>query len=76
MGRIATATNGNSIFLPAAGNRYDTYLYNAGSIGYYWSSSLNADNPDYAWYVNFYSDGVVRSDYLRFGGRSVRPVSE
>ena len=30
--------NGNSIFLPAAGGREGSLLYNAGSFGYYWSS--------------------------------------
>ena len=34
-GQIVTATNGNSIFLPAAGYRRDTKLYDAGSYGYY-----------------------------------------
>ncbi|MBR3076094.1 MAG: hypothetical protein IKH11_10140, partial [Bacteroidales bacterium] len=38
-GRLVTGPNGKSIFLPAAGLRYDTYLGSAGSNGYYWSSS-------------------------------------
>lgn len=75
-GRIVTATNGNSIFLPAAGRRYSTNLYNAGSYGYYWSSSLHTDGPSYAWYVYFYSDFVIRYYYYRYLGISVRPVSE
>ena len=33
--------NGNSIFLPAAGCRYGTYVYNICSSGYYWSGSLS-----------------------------------
>ena len=76
MGRIVTATNGNSIFLPVAGGRYHTLLYNAGSLGYYWSSSLNTDGPTYAWRVYFGSDFVSRDLSNRFYGRSVRPVSE
>ncbi len=75
--RVTSKTNSNSIFLPAAGRRYFTYLYNAGSCGYYWSSSLNTDNPNGAWYVYFNSDDVNRSiDLYRFFGFSVRPVSE
>ena len=75
-GRIVTATNGNSIFLPAAGYRYDTGLNDAGSRGYYWSSSLSTDYPGYAWRVDFSSGGVSRSGSYRYDGRSVRPVSE
>ena len=74
MGRIVTATNGNSIFLPAAGYRRGTNLKVAGSDGAYWSSSLTI--PDYAWYVFFDSDCVHRFSSSRYFGQSVRPVSE
>ena len=66
--------NGNSIFLPAAGYRYDDGLYYAGYYGYYWSSSLGTDYPDNAWYVYFYSDDVGRDVNGRYYGLSVRPV--
>ena len=66
----------NWIFLPAAGYRIDTYFYNVGSNGDYWSSSLNTAYPDRAWGVYFYSDGVYRYDDYRCYGLSVRPVSE
>lgn len=32
--------NGNSLFLPAAGERYDSLIYLVGNFGRYWSSSL------------------------------------
>ena len=65
----------NSIFLPAAGRRTNSSLYDAGSDGYYWSSSLCADFPEGAWLVSFYSSYVKRSyNGGRFYGRSVRPV--
>ena len=67
-------TNGNSIFLPAAGYRYGGFLYDAGSDGSYWSSSLYTDGPSRALDVDIRSDGVYRNDYLRFCGQSVRPV--
>ena len=67
-------TNGNSIFLPAAGYRYGGFLYDAGSNGSYWSSSLYTDGPSRALDVDIRSDGVYRNDYLRFCGQSVRPV--
>ena len=75
-GRYFTSnTNGNSIFLPAAGDRIDTYSYNVGSKGQYWSSSLYTGNPDRAWFMNISSSGVNRfNDYGRYFGFSVRPV--
>lgn len=75
-GRLVTGPNGKSIFLPAAGYWYDTYLNNAGSYGFYWSSSLRTVSPFNAWYIYFYSDNVRRNNYYRDHGLSVRPVSE
>ncbi|QFQ11931.1 hypothetical protein C7Y71_002200 [Pseudoprevotella muciniphila] len=57
-GMLFTGRNGHSIFLPAAGHRYGTSLYDAGSGANYWSRTLNADSPDYAYCLYFYSDGV------------------
>lgn len=48
-----TATNGNSIFLPAAGYQPGTERLQAGEQGYYWSSSLNRDMPSSAFNINF-----------------------
>ena len=74
-GRLFTASNGNSLFLPAAGYRWDGYLYGAGSYGHYWSGSLNTSYPCYAWIFyfgsGFYSMGNGASRYY---GRSVRAV--
>ena len=71
--KVTSKSNGNSIFFPAAGYRDDSLLYDAGSNGYYWSSSLFTVSPYGAWYVDFGS-GYVYSDYYRYYGRSVRPV--
>ena len=71
---LTSQLNGNSIFLPAAGNRSGSSLDQAGSRGSYWSSSLTTDEPDHAWYVNFNSSNVSNSTNYRSGGRSVRPV--
>jgi len=38
-----TSSNGNSIFFPAAGYRYNGDHYAAGSTGIYWSSSLSSE---------------------------------
>lgn len=75
-GRLVTASNGNSIFLPAAGARLSTYLNLVGSYGNYWSSSLDTDTPLYAWNVHFSSGDVLRSYGDRYHGFLVRPVSE
>lgn len=74
-GRLVTSkTNSNSIFLPAAGHRYDTRLSKVGSSGYYWSSSLITDSPDNAWGADF-SLGYNWGGYRSYGF-SVRPVTE
>ena len=72
-GRLFTGPNGNSIFLPAAGNRSAVLNYD-GSYGYYWSSSLYYSSGTYAWCL--YSSSSVCSIYdeYRYIGRSVRPV--
>ena len=61
--------------LPAAGYRNNANLNNAGTNGYYWSSSLNTDNPNNAWNVNFNDTNVNRNNDNRNYGQSVRPVS-
>ncbi len=69
------ASNGNSIFLPAAGFRGSDGLSFAGSLGCYWSSSLNAGEPYSALYGYFDSDRVLcRGVSYRYCGLSVRPV--
>ena len=71
---VKSKINGNSIFLPAAGYRDYGDLNYAGRSGLYWSSSLDTDSPDYAWYVNFNSGDVGRGNNGRYCGQSVRPV--
>ena len=74
---VTSNSNGNSIFLPAAGSRGDSSLDVAGSGGYYWSSSLNTDYPHRACNVYFHSSSVGRNyNYHRYYGLSVRPVCE
>lgn len=74
-GHRVTGPNGNSIFLPAAGYRYKMESYWAGSLGYFWSSSLDSNNTGYAWYMSFGELGTnMYNDILRAWERSVRPV--
>ena len=72
--KVTSKSNGNSIFLPAAGYRYDSALSSAGSGGYYLSSSLRTDYPVSAYVLCFLSDGVNRYTNGRNRGHSVRPV--
>ena len=74
--KVTSKVNGNSIFLPAAGYRNYDNLYNAGSYGLYWSSSLDTGFSNYAYYVYFDSSSVGWGDSYRYGGQSVRAVCE
>ncbi len=49
-----TATNGNSLFLPAAGYWWDD-TFNS-DLGLYWSASVNNEFPYRAWGFHFNSD--------------------
>ena len=71
--KITSKSNGNSIFLPAAGYRFDTSLSNAGS-GYCWSRSL--DTTSYSAYFLLFDSSHIGAGYFkyRYYGLSVRPV--
>lgn len=74
-GCFLSGSNGNCLFLPAAGYRDGSELHSAGVGGWYWSSSLHhLGNPNCAWYFDIHSDGhavnYIRRDY----GQSVRAV--
>ena len=75
-GYQVTGPNGNSIFLPAAGDRYDSEVYKC-SLGYYWSSTLGSGDCSHAICLYFKSDDdyVVWIYDYRYYGRTVRPVS-
>ena len=73
-GRLFTATNGNSLFLPAAGYRRGSSLYDAGTYGFYWSSSLYTVYPGGAWYLYFHSSDCYMDYFNRYYGFTVRPV--
>ena len=67
----------NRLFFPAAGSGLGAGLNFAGSGGYYWSSSLNSGNPDFAYYLGFGSGEVLPQGYnYRCRGFSVRPVKD
>ena len=73
-GRLFTGSNGNSLFLPAAGFRWDDNFNYAGSYGYFWSASLDMDSPNDAWLFDLYSDFYGMYSLYRGYGLSVRAV--
>ena len=76
--KVTSKSNGNSIFLPAAGCREDSSLDYAGSTGYYWSNQLYTSMDwDKAKFLHFDSGHVfVSGGTTRYFGHSVRPVCE
>ncbi len=72
--KITSKSNGNSIFLPAAGGRWDDAPDYTGSYGHYWSSSLNPYYDFYAYRMYFDSDDWSRNNCRRNYGLSVRAV--
>ena len=72
-GYYVKGTNGNSIFLPAAGIRdCSGDVYYVGTYGYYWS--FTPDGSEDAWVLYFGSSGVYMDYGSRCYGRSVRLV--
>ena len=74
--QIVRNSTGATLFLPAAGYRSGTYLYYVGSYGFYWSSSLDTDDPNGAWGLGFYPSYVGSAYGNRNDGFSVRPVCQ
>ena len=73
-GSVFTGTNGNTLFIPAAGF-FDGYTHkNAGSFCYLWSSALVSDDPRSARYLLFGSSRIYLSNNYRYYGYSVRAV--
>lgn len=74
-GRKVTGSNGNSIFLPAAGYHDNTSLIYEGSYGYCWSATPYWYGYN-AWALIFSSSAYVCSCTAPYAGLAVRPVSE
>ena len=73
-GRKFTGANGGTVFLPAAGDRWDSSIGTVNSVGHYWSSTFNEYDSSLANYLIFFPDGASRDSLNRCGGQSVRPV--
>ena len=73
-GCLITGPNGNSIFLPAAGGRGDGNIYEGGSCGFYWLSSVYTDDTEFAWGFLIDADSFYETSYYRMYGQTIRPV--
>ena len=75
-GYKVTGPNGKSIFLPAAGYRYDSKLNQVDVNSDYWTASLNTGNSYRTWDFYFNSNSYEISGDNRYYGHSVRPVTK
>lgn len=76
-GRLFKASNGASLFMPAAGYYWGDTFCNDDGLGsiYYWSSMLETDDPYNAWvFYSSYSGSYGVGSHHRFCGQSVRAV--
>lgn len=77
MGAVFTARNGNSIFIPASGSmEYGNEVDARNVAGQYWSATVQRGNMAF---VAIFDDGPIGgglSDWERYNGYSVRPVTE
>lgn len=73
IGMLFNGTNGNNLFLPAAGYYSGVYLGEGCNRGLYWSSTTHNDNPNCA--ITFgVSNHCYMVGYGRCEGQSIRPV--
>lgn len=73
---ITCSATGGTIFLPAAGDRDGSGFNVQGLFGSYWSSTLDSNNPGLVWYLGFYSGDAFTGYEYRYGGFTVRAVTE
>ena len=74
-GYRVTGSNGNSIFLPAAGGLIGTEIMYRVSGADFWSGTLSG-NTDEAYYMWFYGGRQAVEDLPRHYGFAIRPVTE
>lgn len=77
-GMTVKGQNGNSIFLPFAGDRCDDELFDESYAGCYWSGSDNEEFDCGSAYYLAFNDDCSRDcgNASRFSGISVRPVTD
>lgn len=73
-GILVTGENGGQIFLPIAGYRSNTLLFNSGERGQYWTSTIFQRNSYNVYYLGIDSDNCGQFIGRRLNGLSVRAV--
>ena len=63
-----------AVFLPTAGYRIGSNVFNVQNYGHYWSATESLSYSAYCLY--FLSGGASMGDYTRYEGRSVRLVKD
>jgi hypothetical protein len=71
-----TASNGKSIFLPAAGTRSGQDVSDLGSAGNYWLGQINGSNDQFGRTLEFSSNSAGLSTLARNIAASIRPVKK
>jgi hypothetical protein len=72
--KVTSKKNSSSIFFPASGCTCDGKFHDCGSAGYYWLSTLEPDNAQYAYQIYFYNLCPKRYSNDRTMGFTIRPV--
>ena len=73
-GQLITGPNGNTLFLPASGYKYDDTFNSEGRFGFYWSRTHMSTNSYYPWTLRIGSDGYYCWGFSRARGYTVRAV--
>ena len=73
-GRLFTAKNGKSLFIPNAGYRMDDEINGIGDFGGTWLNLLETKYSSEAWYLYSSSDYYSMNTNLRYYGMTVRAV--
>lgn len=70
-----TGPNGNSIVMPLAGYMKGSDVTMKGTSGYYWTSALSSEAPNYACAL-LCDQSMFEMNALRYCGRTIRPVAK
>lgn len=71
-----TASNGASIFLPAAGSRTGQLVSDAATIGNYWLGQVDGTNNNFGRTLQFSSNSAGLETLARYVAASIRPVKK
>lgn len=69
-----TATNGNSIFMPVTGTRNGTTVSDEGTIGAYWTATLDEVDTEHATALTLSDGNAQVSSAYRYEGLAIRAV--